>query len=73
MRGLVITAAAFAAGLALGYVIWKEGGAGGRAKDNQNVLINGGFGPPGCIPCTDPEPHTTFSITLSESFFDEIG
>jgi len=31
MRGWVIPAVAFAAGLALGYFVWKEGGAGGRA------------------------------------------
>jgi hypothetical protein len=41
--------------------------------DHHNTLMNGGFGPPGCMACTDPEPHTTFSLTLSEGFCAEIG
>lgn len=40
--------------------------------DNHNTLMNGGFGPPGCVPSVDAEPHTTFSLVLSEDFYAEI-
>lgn len=41
--------------------------------DHHNTIINGGVGPAGCIPSVDPEPHTTFSVILSEDFYAEIN
>ena len=41
-------------------------------SDHHNILINGGYGPLGCIACIDAEPHTTFSINLSKKFYDAI-
>lgn len=43
-----------------------------NGSDRHNTLMNGGFGPPGCIPSIDAEPHTTFSLRLSENFYAEI-
>lgn len=40
--------------------------------DHHNMLMNGGFCPPGCIPSIDAEPHTTFSLRLSKNFYAEI-
>jgi hypothetical protein len=44
-----------------------------NGRNNNNIFMNGGFGPPGCIPSTDPEPHTTFSLNFSEDFYREIN
>jgi hypothetical protein len=44
-----------------------------RGTDHHNTLMNGGFGPPGCVPSIDGEPHTTFSLTLGEDFYNEIS
>lgn len=41
--------------------------------DNHNMLMNGGFGPSGCIPSIDAEPHTTFTLRLSNDFYAEIN
>jgi hypothetical protein len=41
--------------------------------DQNNYLMNGGTGPAGCIPSVEAEPHTTFLITLSDGFYDQIG
>lgn len=41
-------------------------------KDHHNTFMNGGAGPAGCIPSVDAEPHTTFSLILSENFYAEI-
>ncbi len=43
-----------------------------RGADQHNMFMNGGFGPPGVIPSVDAEPHTTFSLTMSEDFYAEI-
>ena len=40
--------------------------------DHHNVFMNSGAGPAGCIPSVDAEPHTTFTLKLSESFYAEI-
>ena len=40
--------------------------------DQHNMYANGGLGPPGVVASLDPEPHTTFSLTLSEAFYVEI-
>jgi hypothetical protein len=40
--------------------------------DHHNTFLNGGAGPAGCIPSVDAEPHTTFTLTLSENFYAEI-
>jgi hypothetical protein len=40
--------------------------------DHHNTLMNGGVGPAGCIPSTDAEPHTTFTLMLSDKFYAEI-
>jgi len=42
-------------------------------SDHHNILMNGGFGPPGCIASIDAEPHTTFSLRLSEKFYDALN
>ena len=44
-----------------------------KGKDQHNMFMNGVFGPPGCIPSVDPEPHTTFSLFLSEDFYKEFS
>lgn len=44
-----------------------------NGQNNKNTFMNGGFGPPGCIPSIDPEPHTTFSLNFSEDFYKEIS
>jgi hypothetical protein len=44
-----------------------------RGKDHHNTLMNGGFGPPGCVPSVDPEPHTTFSLFLYKDFYNEFS
>jgi hypothetical protein len=41
--------------------------------DHHNMFMNGGFVPPGCIQSVDPEPHTTFTLTLFEDFYREIS
>lgn len=43
-----------------------------HGEDQHNMFMNGGFGPPGVIPSVDAEPHTTFSLSLSEGFYAEI-
>ena len=43
-----------------------------HGTDHHNMIINGGFGPPGVVPSVDPEPHTTFSLRLYEDFYAEI-
>ncbi|ACH82512.1 TIR (Toll-Interleukin 1-resistance) domain containing protein-like protein [Acidithiobacillus ferrooxidans ATCC 53993] len=43
-----------------------------RCTDHHNTFINGGYGPAGCIPSVDAEPHTTFFLILSENFYAEI-
>lgn len=40
--------------------------------DHHNMFMNGGAGPAGCIPSVDAEPHTTFTLRLSENFYAEI-
>lgn len=40
--------------------------------DQHNMFMNGGTGPAGCMPSVDAEPHTTFSLMLSENFYSEI-
>ncbi len=42
-------------------------------KDHNNMFMNGGAGPAGCIPSVDAEPHTTFTLSLSENFYAEIN
>lgn len=41
--------------------------------NHHNTFMNGGAGPAGCIPSVDAEPHTTFTLLLSENFYAEIG
>lgn len=41
--------------------------------DQHNTLMNGGYGPSGCISCVDAEPHTTFLIKFSREFYDAIN
>lgn len=41
-------------------------------SDHHNFYMNGGSGPPGCIPSIDAEPHTTFSLRFFENFYAEI-
>jgi hypothetical protein len=41
--------------------------------DDHCTLMNGGLGPAGCVPSVDPEPHTTFSLTLTQTFYAEIS
>jgi len=43
-----------------------------HGTDQHNMLMNGGFGPPGVVPSVDAEPHTTFSLMLYEDFYAEI-
>ena len=40
--------------------------------DMRNTLMNGGFGPPGVVPSTDAEPHTTFLLSLTPAFYQHI-
>jgi hypothetical protein len=39
-----------------------------RGENMRNTIINGGYGPPGCLPSSDPEPHTTFSLEFATDF-----
>ena len=41
--------------------------------DLHNTLMNGGFGPSGCIASIDAEPHTIFSLLLSSKFYEELN
>ena len=43
-----------------------------QGRDSQDMISNGGVGPPGCISSKDPEPHTKFQILFSQSFFDKV-
>jgi len=56
----------------LGYILEQINSQVCSGIDHHNTLMNGGFGPPGCIPSIDPEPHTTFSLRLSKDFYAEI-
>jgi len=43
-----------------------------QGRDMHNMFMNGGFGPAGCFPSNDPEPHTTFNIVFLSDFFNQI-
>ena len=43
-----------------------------RGQDMHNTLINGGYGPPGCLASNDPEPHTTFVLEFSSDFIARV-
>ena len=42
-------------------------------SNHHNTFINGGFGPRGCIASINAEPHTTFSLILSDEFYDALN
>jgi hypothetical protein len=43
-----------------------------QGQDKKNIIINGGFGPPGCMGSVDPEPHTTFFLQFSSDFIARV-
>ncbi len=43
-----------------------------RGRDMHDILINGGYGPPGCLASNDPEPHTTFVLEFSSDFIAHV-
>lgn len=40
--------------------------------DGHNTLMNGGDGPPGIVRSVDAEPHTTFELIFSATYYDQI-
>jgi hypothetical protein len=41
-------------------------------QDSHSTMMNGGFDPQGCFASQDPEPHTTYTISLFSKFYDNI-